>query len=255
MLESIVRHPDRFVPLEGVHNFRDLGGYPTSDGRTTTWRTFYRADGLYRLTPSDVERVISIGIDTVIDLRTADELAERGTFPRDRHPVEFHHLSVIDQTWDMDDAFTWDGDEASFLRHKYHLMIAEGGERVARALDVMSRPESGRVVFHCAAGKDRTGILAAILLAGVGVSFDVIAADFALSAEAGVRTREWVIANSPEWAARFDEIPPAFHAAHPESMRGFLDDLVDEHGSIHEFGRSLGLDAAVWQRLSARFTA
>lgn len=255
MVDSLVRRPERFVRLEGVHNFRDLGGYPTGDGRTTRWRTIYRADGLYRLTDRDLETVISIGIDTVIDLRTAEEIAERGTFPIDRHPVDFHHLSVIDRTWDMDDAYSWEGDESSFLRHKYHLMIAEGGERVARALDLMSRDQSGRVVFHCAAGKDRTGILAALLLGGLGVPFDVIAADFALSAEAGVRTREWVIANSPDLAARFDEIPPAFHAAHPESMAGFLTDLVAEHGSLRDFGRTIGVDDAVWRRLETRFTA
>ena len=75
----------RVITLGAVHNFRDLGGYPTEDGRVTRWRTLFRADGLHRLADDDLEVVRALGIHTVIDLRTHLELAERGTLP-DRRP-------------------------------------------------------------------------------------------------------------------------------------------------------------------------
>lgn len=252
-IESHVRHPDRWIRLHAVHNFRDLGGYPTVDGRTTRWRTVFRADGLYRLSKKDLEIVRGLGVRTVIDLRTANEIDERGRYPVDRHDVQFHHLSVIDQTWDMGDASDWTGDPAGFLRLKYHLMLAEGGERLAQALDVLSREDTGVAVFHCAAGKDRTGLLAALLLAGLGVDEELIAADFGLSEEAGVRTREWIVQHAPEYAAGYDEIPAVFHAADPDSMRGLLTDLRTEHGSIREYCASVGVGTDVWDRLEKRF--
>src|SRR6478752_9516872 len=77
-LPDVGGHPDRLVVLEAVHNFRDLGGYPTADGRVTRWRTLYRADGLHRLTPGDVELLRPLGLRTVLDLRTDRELEQRG---------------------------------------------------------------------------------------------------------------------------------------------------------------------------------
>jgi protein-tyrosine phosphatase len=219
----------------------------------TRWRVVFRADGLYRLSKKDLDVVRGLGVRTVIDLRTANEIDERGRYPVDRHDVQFHHLSVIDQTWDMGDANDWTGDPAGFLRLKYHLMLTEGGERLAQALDVLSREQTGVAVFHCAAGKDRTGLLAALLLAGLGVNEEMIAADFGLSEEAGVRTREWIMQHAPEYAAGYDEIPAVFHAADPDSMRGLLADLRAEHGTIRAYCASVGVGTDVWERLEGRF--
>src|SRR3954447_13068525 len=94
--------PSRSVELTGVFNFRDLGGYVTDDGRTVRWRTLFRADGLDRLTTGDVEVLRPIGLRTVVDLRMAHELDERGRFPVDAYPVTFHNVSVLDRSWDRD---------------------------------------------------------------------------------------------------------------------------------------------------------
>ena len=69
-IEALVADNRRVVPLFAVHNFRDLGGYPTADGRETRWRTLFRADGLYRLTPDDTQSVVDLGVTTVVDLRS-----------------------------------------------------------------------------------------------------------------------------------------------------------------------------------------
>src|SRR6476661_5364596 len=81
----------RVLALEAAYNFRDLGGYAAPGRRVTRWRTLFRADGLHRLTVADLGVMEEIGLRTVIDLRTADELVERGRFPLDVHPVGYHH--------------------------------------------------------------------------------------------------------------------------------------------------------------------
>ncbi len=250
-IRGVIDHPDRHIPLTAVHNFRDLGGYATADGRRVAWRRVFRADGLYRLTPDDVEALRPLGLRTVIDLRTADELSERGTFPVERHPVDFHHYSIIDRTWDTDEAHRSSDRQSEFLREKYHLMLRQGGDQVGAALRVIADAERSPVVFHCAAGKDRTGLVAGLLLSGLGVDDDTVAADYALSHAAGERTREWAVAASPELAERFATMPEVFRAAHPESMVGVLNDLRAAHGDVRSFCATIGVVDAHWRLLEA----
>jgi len=248
-----VNHPSRLIVLEGVHNFRDLGGYPTESGRVTGWRRVFRADGLQRLTESDLEIVGRLGVRSVIDLRSHDEMIERGAFPVDRLSVDFHHLPVIDTTWDPEEAEAMLRDEAEFLLTKYHLMLRDGGRRVGRAIELIGEQGEGAIVFHCAAGKDRTGIVAALLLAGLGVPDSVIEADYALSAEASERMRTWVIERAPEFAEQFAKVPSVFFAAHPAAIRGLLDDLRTDHGSIREYCGTIGVGPSAWRHLEESF--
>lgn len=232
--------PERLVALEAVHNFRDLGGYETADGRTTLWRTLYRADGLYRLTPADVEALEPLGLRTVIDLRSAPELDERGRFPVDAHPVGFHHLPIVDKTWAQGDAPDYERDE-DFLIWAYQDMLTVGAPRFATAFEVLAEPGALPAVFHCAAGKDRTGLLAALLLGSLGVSQADILADYALTVEGMARFREWAAREWPEWIERMASIPPAYTAALPEAMGHILDALRAEHGTIRAYVRSIGV--------------
>ncbi|MFM8528269.1 MAG: tyrosine-protein phosphatase [Ilumatobacteraceae bacterium] len=247
----MIDHPDRLIALSAVLNFRDLGGYATGDGRRVAWRKVFRADGLYRLTADDLETLRPLGLRTVIDLRTAEELHERGTFPVERYPVDFHHFSIIDRTWDMEEARKWSEHQSEFLREKYHLMLEQGGDFVGAALRVIADAESAPVVFHCAAGKDRTGLVAGLLLAGLGVDDPTVAADYGLSHAAGERTREWAITASPELAERFTTMPAVFRAAHPDSLAGVLSDLRARHGDIRSFCATIGVTPDHWAALEA----
>ena len=96
--------PQRLIDLGAVHNFRDLGGYVADDGREVRWRRLFRADGLDRLTAADLDLLRPFGLRTVIDLRSAGEIDQRGRFPFEQYPVTFHHLAVIDTTRNTDDA-------------------------------------------------------------------------------------------------------------------------------------------------------
>src|ERR1700710_17542 len=86
---------DRLLPLDGAFNFRNLGGYPGSDGRVTRWGRLFRSDTLHELSPSDVMTLRAMGVATIIDLRTVRELEQTGRGPLEPEPIRYRHLSVI----------------------------------------------------------------------------------------------------------------------------------------------------------------
>ncbi len=240
LLPDIGSDPRRLVRLDAVHNFRDMGGYPTADGRTTRWRRLFRADGLYRLTPDDLEVIRGLGLRTVIDLRTFLELDERGTFPHDQHPVAFHHVPVIDSTWSAADG-EHATDAADFLEDAYLSILDQGSARLAQAFTTLCEPGALPAVFHCAAGKDRTGMLAMMVLGCLDVGDEYIVADYALTAEGMERMREWAKREYPELFERIASGPAVFSSAVPEAMMRMIGHLRQRHGSIHEFVLGLGV--------------
>jgi protein-tyrosine phosphatase len=120
-------------------------------------------------------------------------------------------------------------------------MLTIGAPRFAMAFQALAEPDALPAVFHCAAGKDRTGILAALLLGSLGVSHDDIVDDYALTAASMVRFREWAAREWPEWLERMASMPKAFTSALPQAMSQILDDLCAEHGTIRNYVRSIGV--------------
>jgi protein-tyrosine phosphatase len=244
--------PSRSITLAGVFNFRDLGGYETADGRTTRWRTLFRADGLDRLTADDVDVLRPFGLRTVLDLRMAHELEERGRFPVDAYPVAFHHVSVLDRTWDREQALATELPAADFLHERYTEMLAEAGDRYADAIRLLATPGALPAVFHCAAGKDRTGLLAMLLLGAVGVGHDDIVEDYALTSVTMEAFKAAAAARAPEGvdpAEALAEVPQLFWAADPLAMARVVADIEAAHGSIRGYLRSLGVDDATFAAL------
>jgi protein-tyrosine phosphatase len=234
---------ERSVALTGVFNFRDLGGYTAQDGRTVRWRTLFRADGLDRLTPDDVEVLRPYGLRTVVDLRMAHELEEKGRFPVHNYPVTFHHLSVMDKTWDREAALREEMPAADFLHARYTEMLGEAGPRYADALRLLAAPDAVPAVFHCAAGKDRTGLLAMLVLGALGVGHDDIVADYAMTSATMDAFRANAV-RDPLVAAALANTPVIFFAADPAAMARVLTDLEDAHGSVRGYVRSIGVTDA-----------
>jgi len=226
---------ERHVAFDHVFNFRDLGGYETVDGRSVQWRTLFRADGVHRMTIDDIA---PLGVRTVLDLRTPTELDERGRFTHDS--VGYHHLPILDKTWDRD-ALNVEVDAAEFLATRYLEMLDEGAGSIGRALHILADRSSLPLVFHCAAGKDRTGVVAAIVLDVLGVRDDDIAADYSLSRLGMDRFRAWILETYPEAADAMSDQPQAFLAAPAEAMHLFLAGLRDRHGSVGDYVASLGV--------------
>lgn len=239
-IATLVSDDRRVIPLFAVHNFRDLGGYPTNDGRQIRWRTLFRADGLYRLTPDDARVVVGLGVRTVVDLRTAKEVKTRGRFPKDDHEVAYHHLPIIDATWGEGSTPEID-DVVEFLVWAYRSMLEEAAPRFAEAITLLAAEDVLPAVFHCAAGKDRTGILSALVLGSLGVSENIITADYGLTELAMQRLIVWAREHQPALAELYTKMPARFAAADPRAMKLILDEIIDRNGSVRNYVRDIGV--------------
>jgi protein-tyrosine phosphatase len=237
---------DRSVAFAHVFNVRDLGGLPTADGRTVRRGLVYRADGVDRLDGSDLEVARALGLRTVIDLRTTMEVERRGTFPVDRLPVAWHHLPVLDGMWSELDLVATEG-AVAFLRDRYLEMLDEGSASIARTVELVA--DEGPVLFHCAAGKDRTGVVAAVVLGLLGVTPEVIADDYHVSASAMAAFVDWITLEFPEALDAMTSQPPEYLEAPADAMLAFLAEVDHRHGSMEGLARSLGVTDAVIERL------
>ena len=236
---------DRHVTWRGIFNLRDLGGYPAAGGRSTRWQVVYRADGLHRAERAGSD-VPALGWRTVLDLRTADE-RDLGVYSCDG--VDVIHLPVLQRTWDfIDEACSEDAVE--FLHERYAEMADCGAAAIATAFEVLASAARLPVVFHCSAGKDRTGVLAALVLATLGVDDDVIAADYALSERPVTDLIASLTASRPDPAAQVARQPSAVLACPPEAIRRFLEGLRDRYGSTDAYLQAIGVDAGT--RLALR---
>jgi protein-tyrosine phosphatase len=235
--------PARRLPLTGCFNFRDLGGYPAAEGSRIRWRRLFRADGLSRLDNSDCDQLADLGLATVIDLRTLGELDDRGRLPEGSFEVEYHHLPLTDVL--PPDADLARYAEPAFVTDRYRQLFSEGSGSIRRALEVLAEPGALPAVFHCSAGKDRTGVLAALVLGFLGVPDDAIVDDYALSGEAMVNMLEWLRTEYEGEAESVERYAPAVTSAHPEAMANFLSSLRDEYGGFDELAASLDVTSAV----------
>jgi len=178
---QVVVTAERRLAFEGVQNFRDLGGYRTDDGGHTAWGQVFRADSLHKLTPSDLVAFERMGVKVVYDLR-GDE--ERATHP---NPIDSIQLAVIGQPRDGErraidsDTFRAAADGERVLRDVYLGMLTHSARLFGQLITGLVDPDNRPAVFHCHAGKDRTGVAAALLLLGLGVDRETILDDYELT--------------------------------------------------------------------------
>jgi protein-tyrosine phosphatase len=172
--------PPRHIAIEGTHNIRDLGGYVTARGTTIPQRRFLRADCLHRLAPGGTDRLVDEGLRCVIDLRTKTEVAQAPSFLDDLEDVEYINLTLND---DLSPAAlaSADGHHSHPLVPFYISALDTRGAAVRDILTHIARVQEGAVLFNCTAGKDRTGIIAALLLGLAEVSDADIIEDYVLT--------------------------------------------------------------------------
>lgn len=232
----------RRITLDGPANFRDLGGYPTGDGRTVRSGRVFRSDSLSHLSVADVSHLVDgLGLVTVVDLRAANELATYGHAPLGGRGVAVHHLPIVDETRRTGDER--DRDLASRpMADIYTVMLERFADRFVAVLRVAADPANQPVVFHCAAGKDRTGLVAALLLGVLGVADDVIALDYATTAEHLDELLTRQRARGPE-GNETATVDPVLLSAEAHVMREVLARLTTSHGSVDGYVRAHGLDA------------
>ena len=229
---------DRHIACDAIFNLRDLGGYPAADGRRVRWRTLFRADGLHRVTPDD--GISRLGWRTVLDLRTR---AERDLGAYACEGVDVVHLPVLRETWETLPREVGLDDAVSFLATRYLDMAEEGGGAIATAFEILASPGRLPAVFHCSAGKDRTGVLAALVLATLGVDDDDIVADYALSERAMTPFVAWLTAARPELVDQMAQQPKAMLACPPAAMGRFIGSLRERYGSTDGYLSAIGVSA------------
>jgi protein tyrosine/serine phosphatase len=231
----------RRVELEGAFNLRDLGGYRTASGSRVRWRWLFRSDSLHRLTETDVAALAELGVHTVIDLRTGDEVRERGSFDG---ATRYHHLPLIDQLRSRDDVETTYSDPAR-VTARYLEILDEGRAQMTKVLELLSDESTYPAVFHCAAGRDRTGVVAATVLGLLGVSDEDIVADYVLSQEAMERLLQHLKAERPDAGEELDRVGPGLVSLFAEAMSGLLNAIRERFGSFEGYADAVGVpDAA-----------
>ena len=228
------------LPLKNAYNVRDLGGYPCNGG-VTRWKQFVRADDLGQLHEGDMQFLINYGIKTVIDLRWADELLTSPSPFTSSDIVNYKNIPLI--TGEAADVTKLtETPPADFLPNFYLLILKNGGNAIKKVMETIANAPAGGTLFHCAAGKDRTGIIAAILLKLAGVSNADIIANYEV-------THTYIMKN-PSFITQMDErkIPIEYIYSNREYLQPTLD-YINKLGGIKSYLESIGVSQETMNRI------
>lgn len=243
------------IALSAPVNLRDLGGTPV-EGGTVREGFAVRADDLSTVTPQDAAALVAAGLTAVVDLRSPAEVAVTGRGPLAGHPVGYHHLPLIaDVGGSVTGGFTHEG-----MGEMYARMVEGAAPRLVTALTVMAHT-TGATAFHCAAGRDRTGVLAAVLLLTLGADDEAVVADYARTGAnmAAVMERTRPLMGAMFAALDLDEsvlrTSALLEGSMEVSMRLMLARLRERHGDPLAPLRAAGLGPDTTARLRARALA
>jgi protein tyrosine/serine phosphatase len=239
-----------WVTLEGCFNFRDLGGYRTAEGaRLRTGRVF-RSDGLQALTAADLDHLCSaLGLREVIDLRSSDEVDEDGTGPIAER-TRIHPVPLFQRTRSGAAQANLPRQMPESMGDLYFVMLTAARDPIVQVVRLLAGFDAP-AVFHCAAGKDRTGVISSLLLSLLGVPEETIVADYAFSRQNIDRINARLNA-SETYQRLMSDLPEGAYDADPAAMRHFLGRVAREHGSMVRWAEEAGIDAGTRDRLRDR---
>jgi protein-tyrosine phosphatase len=232
---------ERTLTWEGCLNVRDLGGHETADGGHTRWGAVVRADSIRQLSDAGWESLVEYGVTTIVDLRFHSELEAD---PPAELPVEVVHLPLLEE----------DGmeplDAAPTSKDFYLEALEVFRPNFALAVRAVAEAPEGTVLVHCQGGKDRTGLVVALLLRLAGVEAETIAADYGLSAENLAQvTAQWIAEASDDTELAYRA---RVSAGPPEQMADVLAELERRYGSVEEYLLRGGATESDLERVRAR---
>ncbi len=249
----------RWMDLTGAENVRDLGDLPLTSGGQTRRGVLLRSDTLQELTDEDVAKLRKWGLRSVIDLRTNLEADNEGRGPLAEEPIEYYNFSFMPDEFMQPgrdrgpDLIVAERQERDRVDH-YLNYLKYAGDRVIAAVRVMASPDGAPALFHCAAGKDRTGVLAALVLDAVGVERAAVVADFALTNErlerVGARLRRMATYSNYTGTLSLKDM-----GADPQTMQDVLATLDRDDGGAAGWLLSAGLTGAELSTLREVMTA
>ena len=243
------QHPDRVIPLQSSSNFRDLGGYAGHNGRPLRWRRLFRSAHLSGLSAADYATLAQLGISRSFDFRGS---GEADSTPYDLPGLRRHSLAIEPSVVQRMHAMTAAGQGLTapvvteLMRDLYRDLVNNESQRYAELFaHLLDNDAPG--VFHCTAGKDRTGFAAALILLALGVSRDTVMADYLLSNQFYKRPTLPVTDTPPEALAVLWQV-----------QQGFLDASLqvvdqDQGGVARYLAHRLGLGPAALDRLAALY--
>jgi protein-tyrosine phosphatase len=237
-----MHNPQRLLNIPSLLNARDLGGYPTRDGAQTRWRSLLRADDLVQLTPAGVQSMADFGVETVVDLRWPEELAvDPSPIPAQLKHIRYHQISLLART-----AAQWSALSLECTKETWKCAVLDRSRtEIREVLGVIAASSPGPLLFHCVAGKDRTGIVAALMLALAEVTPEAIAQDYALSTE---RLRDAYL----ERYASEDPREVLENVRCPEEGVYNMLEYLDRLGGIRAYLDEIGIDEMQIARLRAK---
>ncbi len=240
-----------WIALDGAVNVRDLGGLPTVNGATTQWRRLIRSDNLQNLSARDVDMLVDVfGVRTVADLRTSIEVDSDGPGPLHGRPeVEIRHLSLFPETGERPSAdgpliLPWQRSDARDERNRrgvasvYLGYLEDRADSIIESLRLIAF-SPGATIVHCAAGKDRTGVVVALALAEVGVERPAIVADYARSAEV-IEDIFQRLRSSRTYAGSMQDADADRHAPRAATIERLLDVVDEQFGAVSGWLRRHG---------------
>ncbi|MCU1629458.1 MAG: protein-tyrosine-phosphatase [Pseudonocardia sp.] len=241
---------NRWLTLEGLSNLRDVGGLPLKGGGTTRTGVLFRSEALNHMTPADIRHMVDVvGLKLVLDLRTDREVAEFASTAVAEAGVEIAQFSFIpEEGRELPEI----GEDSDPMVANYLGYLRDRGPNVLGAVRRLAAEDAGPALVHCAAGKDRTGTLVAMVLDAVGVEREAIIEDYALSA---TRIEDMFT----RWRARTGEpVPDADeldrHRPRARAMEEVLAVLDERDDGAAGWLRANGLTGNELATLRARFT-
>ncbi len=233
------------MQFEGLDNVRDVGGLPLRDGGATRSGVILRSASLHWATSADVRRLVDdFGLRLVLDLRTPREIDRDGPTPVAAAGVETVALNLVGASRELPET----GEDTDPLLRNYLGYLDDHPANIVEAVRRLAAPDAGPALVHCAAGKDRTGVLVAMVLEVVGVERGAVVDDYAQSsAQIEALFRRWTTASGEPMPA---DLGP--HHPRAEVMEAVLARLDDAHGGAAGWLVERGLDAAALDRLRTR---
>ena len=249
---------ERVLPLQRAVNFRDIGGYETQDGRFTKWGQVYRAGNLHALTPTDQQYLHNLDLKLVCDLRSTAVIRKRPDRFLPDPQRQYQQFAMRNPSRVFSLRAIW---AALFRPRQLNQMMLEGYIRLAiegntavicQTLQQLADPHNLPILIHCAAGKDRTGIIIALLLSLLGVPEPTIMADYSLS-NAYYDDFIQAIAEDIRPLTRWGISPHALyplHIAHPQTLRDTFIYIRQKYGSIQNYLQNIvGLDQVITSQI------
>ena len=230
----------RHLKLSGCMNFRELGGYKTIDGKQTKWQTLFRSDSLHQLPESSQKQLINYGIKTIVDLRSSFELESESYPLSQRTEIQYFNFPLIAEN---------QRNIIAAIKHQSLLELntffLEERSQIIKTIIETIATQTAPVVIHCAVGKDRTGVISALLLAIAGVTRETIAQDYNLS--------------DIYLAPLYEELRPQAErenfthllSSPMQTMLDTFEHLEENYGGVKDYLKQIGVDDSMCVRLRA----